>query len=207
MAVERTWLKYLDSFQQDMVRALRQLGYEAMLYSYKAGNKGEYSTDEKIKPGHGHVWSKKSRRQKSRSLFGRWKNRTFNLHDSYASAVYVNGKVASIRYLGSPKSTKRDRKTGRTGRQTAKDYIMSHRFGSTNDEIVLVVIAAMYYAKILEKGASGDIGPQGNFAVVSPAEEYIDKMYNAAVGPVFRKYGLKQPVRTRVIKGQNLKKM
>jgi hypothetical protein len=205
MVTERTWLKYLDSFQQDMVRALRQLGYEAMVYAYKTGNKGEYSTDQTVKPGYGHVMSKKSRQSKTKSLFGRWKHRTYNLHDSFASVVYVNGKVASIKYLASPKSTKRDRKTGRNGRQTVRDYIMSHRFGSTNNEIVLIVIAAMYYAKILEKGASGHIGPQGNFAVISPAQEYIDKMYNAAVGPVFRKYGLKQPIRTRVIKGQNLK--
>lgn len=205
MAVERTWLKYLDDFQKDMVRALRQLGYEAMVYAYRTGNKGEYSIDHTAKPGYGSVMSKKTRRSKTKSLFGRWKHRTYNLHDSFASAVYVNGKVASIKYLGSPKSTKRDRKTGRNGRQTVRDYIMSHSFGSTNNEIVLVVIAAMYYAKILEAGSSGHIGPQGNFAVISPAEEYIDKMYNAAVGPVFRKYGLRQPLRTKVIKGQNLK--
>lgn len=130
----------------------------------------------------------------------RFKNRTFNLHDSYACAVYVGGVIvrSTLHYLGNPLSRKRDRKTRKNGRQTAKDYMESHNFGAQKGEIVLVVIAAMYYAGILEK--------QHYIDVITPAREYIDAHWNEAVAPVYAKYGVQEKPRAKVIKGERLRK-
>ena len=186
-----TWLKYLDSFEQDMVRALKRLGYDAMMDAY-------------AKRGFRH--------------------RTRNLHDSYASAVYVNGVLvkSSVKYIGNPLSREKDHLTGKNGRQTVKDYLGRISPGCKNGEIVLVVVAAMYYAGILEsswnpgkrrkrKGEKEedrkDRRPTGNqlrIIVISPARQYIDKHYMEYVGAVYKKYGIKDKPKAIVIKGENI---
>ena len=201
------WVKSLkDGIQKDMVLALAQLGHDAMLYAYKMGNRGETSIDETIKEGASTAMYKRHARSKYKSQVGRWKHRSYNLHDSFASAVYINGKLASVEYLGSPRSTKRDKKTGKTGRETVDDYLSSRSFGSRNKEIVLVVVAAMYYTGILEKGGKSSMGPQDKFIVISPAERYIKKHYDEVIASIFNKYGIKTEPRTRVIQGEKLKK-
>lgn len=151
-------------------------------------------------------------------------HRTRNLHDSYASAVYVNGKLieSSIKHLRGSIGFKRDHVTGKTGRETVLDYLHSHRYGAANNEIVLVVIAAMYYAGILEAGGmkrvktgnkegpktklvSTSRGPGDKYIVISPAKEYIDKNYWTAVYKVYDKYGIKDKPKAKVIKGESLK--
>lgn len=183
-------------FEQDMVAALTTLGYYAMMDAY----------GKAVNPTSG------------------WKHRTRNLHDSYASAVYVNGRLidSSIRFVGGVLSRKTDHVTGKTGRETVLDYLHSHRFGATNNEIVLVVIAAMYYAGILEAGGmkrvktgnkegpktklvSTSRGPGDKYIVISPAKEYIDKNYWTAVYKVYDKYGIKDKPKAKVIKGESLK--
>lgn len=160
-----SWIKDLQKgFEQDMTRALRDLGIVAMNDAY----------------------AKK-----------RFTNRTGNLHDSYACAVYVRGDLikSTVRYLGNPMSKKRDPKTKKNGHQTAHDYLYSHSFKSSKDDIVLVVIAAMYYAGILESRW---------YNVISPAREYLDKHWWTAVYKVYDKYGIKQKPTARVIKGERL---
>lgn len=168
-------------FEQDMVAALTTLGYYAMMDAY----------GKAVNPTSG------------------WKHRTRNLHDSYASAVYVNGRLidSSIRFVGGVLSRKTDHVTGKTGRETVLDYLHSHRFGATNNEIVLVVIAAMYYAGILEAGDknTGGRGPGAKYIVISPAREYINKNYWTAVYKVYDKYGIKDKPKAKVIKGESLK--
>lgn len=136
-------------------------------------------------------------------------HRTRNLHDSYASAVYVNGRLidSSIRYVGGVLSRQVDPKTKKTGRETVLEYLHSHRFGAANNEIVLVVIAAMYYAGILEAGdkGAGSRGPGAKYIVISPAREYIDNNYWTAVYKVYDKYGIKDKPKAKVIKGESLK--
>lgn len=136
-------------------------------------------------------------------------HRTRNLHDSYASAVYVNGNLieSSIRYVGGVVSKKADPVTKKTGRETVNDYLHSHRYGAANNEIVLVVIAAMYYAGILEAGDknTGSRGPGAKYIVISPAREYINKNYWTAVYKVYDKYGIKDKPKAKVIKGESLK--
>ena len=136
-------------------------------------------------------------------------HRTRNLHDSYASAVYFNGNLieSSIRYVGGALSRTIDPTTKKTGRQTVEDYLRSHRFGAANNEFVLVVIAAMYYAGILEAGDknTGSRGPGAKYVVISPAREYIDKNYWTAVYKVYDKYGIKDKPKAKVIRGESLK--
>jgi hypothetical protein len=127
-----------------------------------------------------------------------FRHRTRNLHDSYASAVYINGVLdeSSIRYVGGVLSKVKDPKTRKTGRETVNDYLRSHKFGKTNNEIVLIVIAAMYYSGILEN--------KYHYVVISPAREYIDSHWGEATAKVYAKYGIKEKPRARVIKGERL---
>lgn len=205
------WLKNIEEgYQQDMIEALKKLGHQAMLYAYKMGNRGEAFSDSSPSGAstvmYQRRWKSRGKIKTQATQAGRWQHRSYNLHDSFASAVYVNGKLASVEYLGSPRSNKHDKKTKKTGRQTVDDYLQSHRFGSTNHEIVLVVVAAMFYAGILENGGKSNIGPQDKFIVISPAKEYIESRYAITIEPVLRKYGITQKPRARVIKGERLKK-
>lgn len=163
-----------------------------------------------------------------------FKHRTRNLHDSYASAVYVRGKLieSSKRYIGASYSRKRDPKTKKTGRETVDDWLHSHSFGQTGDEIVLVVIAAMYYAGILEsewqtgkrarlkkkqedkekqkkkkkRKKRNPTGYNDRIIVISPARDFINQHYHWFVYEVYKKYGMQNNVPTaRIIKGEKLK--
>lgn len=135
-------------------------------------------------------------------------HRTRNLHDSYASAVYLNGKLieSSVKYLRGSIGFKRDHNTKKTGRQTVDEYLHSHKFGAANNEIVLVVIAAMYYAGILEAGDKGAAsrGPGDKYIVISPARKYIDSHWQEVTAKVYAKYGIKEKPKARVIKGERL---
>lgn len=106
-------------------------------------------------------------------------NRTYNLHDSYGSAVFVNGSLypETIRYVGSQMASEKrgkemgDYKGGRTwpdkygNRSYTGDTIYAegrkevHRFfldyqskGVSKNGVELVIVAAMFYASILESG-------------------------------------------------------
>lgn len=127
-----------------------------------------------------------------------FQHRTRNLHDSYGSAVYVDGVLIedSIRYVGGILSRKVDPKTKKTGRETLDDYFRSHRFGATNHEIVVIVVAAMYYAGILESKSR---------YVITPARDYIDANWESAMASVFTKYGIKEKPKARVVKGDRLR--
>ena len=138
-----------------------------------------------------------------------FKHRTRNLHDSYASAVYVNGNLieSSIRYVGGVLSRKVDKRTKKTGRQTVYEYLHTRKFGQSSNEIILVVIAAMYYAGILEGGESNmsPVGVGDKYIVISPARTYIDKNWWTAVYKVYNKYGIKDKPKAKIIKGEKLK--
>lgn len=81
-------------------------------------------------------------------------NRTFNLRDSYVSAVFVNGKLRedSIRYVGKDLADVAKKIDDRyvVGRWEAEEYIRSLK-PNRNDFIKLVIAAAMPYGNILEK--------------------------------------------------------
>lgn len=149
-----------------------------------------------------------------------FQNRTYNLHDSYASAVYVGGVLVkdSVEYLGNPMSRKLDPVTKKNGRQTVDDYLERVSFGKKNNEIILIVVAAMFYAGILEAewGATGSpfrsknrsrkaTGKADRIAVINPARQYIKLHYDETVASVYAKYGIKTKPKTRVVKGEKIK--
>ena len=97
-----------------------------------------------------------------------WNNRTYNLYNSYVSAVIVNGKIRSIMYLGpehaptglddaKPKSSAWTSATERhikgidveRGRREANNFVLSYA-SQHKKGVILVVGAAMFYAGILE---------------------------------------------------------
>ena len=82
-------------------------------------------------------------------------HRTLNLHDSYGSAVYLNGKLVekSVMLLGS-KATKAKKYKGSEIRG-AEEIIKYFRSYKPKSEIELVVAAAMPYGVVLEKGGGG----------------------------------------------------
>lgn len=133
-----------------------------------------------------------------------FQHRTRNLHDSYGSAVYVNGELQedSIRYIGGILRKKVDYTTHKTGRETLLDYLRSHKLGATTNEIVLVVVAAMFYAGILEN--KGGTRTRDRYIVISPAREYIDNNYQAVLSKYYQKWGIKEKPKARVIKGETL---
>ena len=81
-------------------------------------------------------------------------NRTYNLRDSYVSAVYVKGKLRedSIRYVGKDLADVAKKIDDRyvVGRWEAEEYIRSLK-QNRNDFIKLVIAAAMPYSNTLEK--------------------------------------------------------
>jgi hypothetical protein len=81
-------------------------------------------------------------------------NRTFNLRDSYVSAVYVKGRLRadSIRYVGKELAdvAKRINNQYISGREEADEFIRGVP-KNKNDYIRLVIGAAMPYGKTLEK--------------------------------------------------------
>lgn len=106
-----------------------------------------------------------------------WRNRTFNLHDSYGSAVYVNGQLLkrTVRYVGEELvQPEKERDMGwvwnksrsmadyRGNRRLPGDAVMMRgreevmdffsQYTPKTKGIELVIAAAMFYANILESG-------------------------------------------------------
>lgn len=85
-------------------------------------------------------------------------NRTYNLHDSYGSAVYVDGHLVpdSIKYVNRARSKREDWHghgipEARTGRQALHRFFEnSHWIVRKKDQITVVVAAAMWYGDIVE---------------------------------------------------------
>ena len=82
-------------------------------------------------------------------------HRTMNLHDSYGSAVYLNGKLVekSVMLLGSKATKAKSYKGSKLkGSEEIMKYFQSYK---PKSEIELVVAAAMPYGVVLEKGGGG----------------------------------------------------
>ena len=133
-----------------------------------------------------------------------WNNRTYNLHDSYGSAVYVNGKLvkSSIRYIGQ-ELAKNGRNVGwvwnkgrsmpdykgnrrlpgneveMRGREEVMDFF-SH-YTPKGKGIELVIVAAMFYANILEAGG-GNL--RHKYRVISSADSTMREIASKYHGKV-----------------------
>ena len=94
-------------------------------------------------------------------------NRTYNLHDSYGSAVYYNGTLvkSSIRYIGAEMAEEDER----YGRNEVNDFFSNYR-PKNRKGIDLVIVAAMFYADILEEG-KGKL--KRKYKVIAEGEGYM----------------------------------
>ena len=94
-------------------------------------------------------------------------NRTYNLHDSYGSAVYYNGVLvkSSIRYVGAEMAEEDER----YGRNEVNDFFANYR-PKNRKGIDLVIVAAMFYADILEEG-KGRL--KRKYKVIAEGEDYM----------------------------------
>ena len=97
-------------------------------------------------------------------------NRTYNLHDSYGSAVYYNGTLvkSSIRYVGAEMAAEDDR----YGRNEVNDFFSNYR-PKNRKGIDLVIVAAMFYADILEEG-KGRL--KRKYKVIAEGEDYMKNL-------------------------------
>lgn len=130
------------------------------LLSYKGMFNPNTITDKvvEILANEGYLLIKKAYESK------KWKNQTFNLHNSYVSAVFVKGKLRpkSVRFLSDePKKPESDTKwlpTDRpygmidieNGRKEAENFLASYGRTHKTHGVRLVVAAAMFYSGILE---------------------------------------------------------
>lgn len=97
-------------------------------------------------------------------------NRTYNLHDSYGSAVYYNGNLvkSSIRYIGAEMAEEDDR----YGRNEVNEFFSNYR-PKNRKGIDLVIVAAMFYADILEEG-KGRL--KRKYKVIAEGEDYMKNL-------------------------------
>lgn len=125
-----------------------------------------------------------------------WNNRTYNLHDSYGSAVYLKGRLvkSSVRYVGNelaktglsvgwkwnkPRSMPDYRGERRLpgdevqmrGREEVMDFFSNYTPQSKGIE--LVIVAAMFYAGVLERGG-GNL--KKKYRVISGATTTMNRL-------------------------------
>lgn len=124
-----------------------------------------------------------------------WRNRTFNLHDSYGSAVYVNGQLlkSTIRYVGGELAEKEwsGKHKGRTimmnGREEINNFFT--QYTPKTNGVELIIVAAMFYANILEAGGGGikrkyHVISQANGIMNGLASKYVGKVNTVELGRV-----------------------
>lgn len=111
-------------------------------------------------------------------------DRTYNLHDSYGSAVYYNGVLQpkSIYYMNS-NATKARSWYGEPiyGMNEMIDFFKEYR--GTGRGFDLVLVAAMPYASILERGQAG---LRRKYKVISGAYSDAKNLARKYKGTVFR---------------------
>lgn len=94
-----------------------------------------------------------------KARFSGWQHDTYNLHDSYGSAVYINGVFVegSMKYVNRARSRKNKNRTFRVGRalmgtgREALEHFFRHAWVvRKSDTITVIVAAAMWYGEYLE---------------------------------------------------------
>lgn len=148
---------------------LSLLGRDAIEYAYESGHSDapkpkEYDENGVLRPVRD----------------GKWRHKTHNLHDSFGSAVFENGKVVedTICFLGPEESKANDKLLGMSGRDVLLDYFHTASYGKAKNSIVLVCVAAMYYTKYLEEGTH-----KGKYVirVISYATDFIQRHWHRYV--------------------------
>ena len=112
-------------------------------------------------------------------------HRTYNLHDSYGSAVYYNGVLQedSIYYI-TPSAEKSKRWRGRwiRGHDELIDFL--HEYNARKKGLDLVIVAAMPYASYLEDGA-GKL--KRKYRVISGAWSQMQSLQSKYKGAIVRR--------------------
>lgn len=124
-------------------------------------------------------------------------NRTFNLHDSYGSAVYVDGKLVpdSVKYVNRARATSISRHGHNIveykgkghyerlgGRAALMRFFKQHWIVRKKDRVTLVVAAAMWY---------GDIVESKGYVVLD--EEFVKNAVSQRIGEVLPQVLAKYP--------------
>lgn len=112
----------------------------------------------------------------------KWKNRTFNLHDSFGYAVYEDGILKKKGYIGSAEATESNK--GQSGRQSIDDYFNGYK---SNSLFELVIAVSMSYGKSLEMGET----PTGKvYKVISQVFSDVSNLSNDIKGSKMKVIGL-----------------
>lgn len=119
-------------------------------------------------------------------------NRSYNLHDSYGSAVYINGDLVkdSIRCINRSMSKAKDKHapSGYEDGVTALNTYFKEAFVvRKRDSFTILVAAAMWYASMVEGMKEGT-----GFKVFDydAAKKYIARNLNSVVLPILKKYNM-----------------
>lgn len=117
-----------------------------------------------------------------------YENRTYNLHDSYGSAVYVNGVLVedSIKYVNAGRSRKSDGRAPEgyeTGKSALRTFFETTFVVRKSDTFTILVAAAMWYASMLEKKGYTVIEHKA-------AKKHIVRNLTRVVTPILKKYDL-----------------
>ena len=171
-----------QAVRKELVRIYTQLGAEALAHAYKKGHNSKVSpkTGEKV-----------------------WQNRTYRLLDSMGSAVYIDGVLQreSIRTLTQNLSigNSHDSLDTRSGTQVLNEYFEKTRPMAGKNDIVLVVVAAMYYSQYLENGWHG-----GGYKiqVISAARDYVNRNYWSRVQDIYKRFNMPPPS-FKIVKGDS----
>lgn len=186
-----------EQAKQALIDATAELGQKAIQYAFNQGYKGSLSPRKAFmgyEDGHKPIWSWIDKKPSKDG----WYSRTGALHDSFGSAVYVNGQLQknTIRYVDDS-LWQNGRMNRWNGRQALLDYFNRIRPRSKKNEVSLIVIAAVPYTLFLEKGLHAG---RYKIRVISGAREYIDQHWHEIEEKVYNKLGLRKP-NARVIKG------
>lgn len=194
MAVRSSYAKMGVRAKEELVKRVAQLGKDAIDYAFKQGFRSKPRYIGNIAY---HNWLKRKGKDPNKA----WDDISFNLRDSFGSAVYVNGELRedTIRYANeTPKGGRtRDAIDPRSGREALMDYFRKIHPNRGKNDITLICVAAMYYANLLEKGWHG-----GGYKirVISNAADYVKRNWERAVDGVYKSLKIKKPA-SRVIRG------
>lgn len=183
--------------KQALIEACTELGQKAIQYAFNQGYMGSLSPRKYFigyTDGGKPLWNWNEPKPSKTG----WYSRTGALHDSFGSAVYVDGVLQkdTIRFVDDS-TWQNESNNPYKGRRVLMNYFERIKPRNKKNEVSIVVIAAVPYALFLEKGTHAG---RYKIRVISGARQYIDAHWHEIESKVYNKIGLKKPD-TRVIKG------
>lgn len=126
-----------------------------------------------------------------------FENRTHNLEDSYGAAVYYDGMILpETIYYKSPKATERKKWKNKelSGHEEMIKYLM--KFKPRKKGFTLVLVAAMPYGEILERGG-GNL--RRKYQVIVGANKVMQELANDLSGMFGRRRGARTSINVEKI--------